>query len=472
MLRRLLTTVLILLACDQLARAGDPPLPPTTEVGLAVRDITPELPIPLAGYEARKHPANKIDHPLVAQALAFKNNSGDPFVFVAIDNCEVSHAFVQPIYQALAAQCKLPRGAVSVISSHTHSAPVLAETLPGMPTPAGEEQQNVEKYSRTLQAKIIEAATAALADLKPSLLEYGQGRAGFAMNRRIFRDGKVDFGDNPEGPVDWDVPVLRIKGTNGAVRAIVFGYACHGTTVRTGDDWYVVSGEYMAYAREQLEALHPGAVALYLTGMGADSDPYPRGPLLDARRHGLELAGAIMGVLDRPMRPIRGEFKLAYDEVDLPLIPPPAREQIEKDVQSTEPGIKQRATLYLKLLNESKPLPQALTLPIAALRFADDLTFILVGGEVVVDYSRRLKRVLAEDHPWTIGYAYEVPSYIPSARVLKEGGYEAEFSLIYYGLYGPFRPDVEDLLVNRISSLVAGLRPDHSVRPLIDANKH
>ncbi len=430
----------------------------TPDVGLAVRDITPEVPIPLAGYAGRKHAAAKVDSPLVAQALAMRNASGERFVFVAIDNCEVSHAFMAPVYQGLADKYQLARGTVAVISSHTHSGPVLAETLPGMPAPAGEEQQRILQYSRLLQERIVEVVGAALADVQPALLEQAQARASFAMNRRVYRNGKVEFGDNPEGPVDWDVPVLRIKGTNGAVRAILFGYACHGTSVRTGDDWYMVSGEWMAYARQYLEAVHPGTMAMYLTGMGADSDPSPRGPLLEAKRHGLELAGAVMGVLGRPMHPVQGSFNLAFEELDLPLSAPPPREQIEIDRQSSDVSLKQRAELYLNLMNEGKPLPQALKLPVAVLRLGDDLTFLLVGGEVVVDYSRRLKRSLAEEHPWTIGYAYEVPCYIPSARVLKEGGYESESSLIYYGLYGPFRPEIEDLIVGRLSGMVQGLR--------------
>lgn len=114
------------------------------------------------------------------------------------------------------------------------------------------------------------------------------------------------FGDNPDGPVDWDVPVLRVKGADGATRAIVFSYIYHGTSVRGDDDWYVVSGEYMGYARQHLEELHPGTMAIYLTGMGADSDPSPRGRLVHAKRHGVELAGAILTVLNGPMRPVRG----------------------------------------------------------------------------------------------------------------------------------------------------------------------
>jgi hypothetical protein len=430
----------------------------TPEVGIAVRDITPELPIRLAGYEGRKRPADKLDCPLLVQAVAMKNLSGERFVFVALDNCEVSHAFIQPVVQQIADQFQLGRGAVAVVSSHTHSAPVLEQTLTDMALPSPAEREQIAKYSRSLRAKLAEVVGAALADCQPATLEHGMGRAAFAMNRRVYQGDKVVFGDNPDGPVDWDVPVLRVKGTNGAVRAILFGYACHGTSVRTGDDWYVVSGEYMAYARQHVEQHQPGATAVFLTGMGADSDPAPRGRLLDAKRHGLELAGAVIGVLDRPMHPVRGAFKLAYDEVELPLAAAPGRQQLEHDARSEDIPVKQRAEAYLRLLNAGQPLPESVRLPIAVLRLGDDLTFVLMAGEVVVDYSHRLKRMLADDQPWPIGYAYEVPCYIPSARLIKEGGYETESSLIYYGFYGPFRGEIETLLVNRLEALVSRLR--------------
>ena len=435
--------------------AGDP----TPEMGLAVRDITPDLPIRLAGYAGRKRAADKLDTPLQVQALALQNPTGERFVFVALDNCEVSHLFMQPVLRQLADRFQLGRGAVAVVSSHTHSAPVLEQTLTGMAQLQPEERERIESYSRSLQAKLVEVVGAALADFQPATLEHGTGRATFAMNRRVYQGDNVVFGDNPDGPVDWDVPVLRVRGTNGAVRAILFGYACHGTSVRTGDDWYVVSGEYMAYARQLLEAHQPGAVAMFLTGMGADADPSPRGRLLDAKRHGLELAGAVISVLDRPMRPVRGAFRLAYDEVELPLAAPPDREQLKKDAAGADPHVKLRAENYLKLLDAGQPPPASVTLPLAVLRLGGDLTFVLMGGEVVVDYSRRIKRLLAADHPWPLGYAYEVPCYIPSARLIKEGGYETESSLIYYGYYGPFRGAIETLLLNRVESLSAGLRP-------------
>ncbi len=437
------------------ARSGEPPL---MQIGIGVRDITPETPIRLAGYAGRNKPADKVDQPLLVQAVAWKDQAGEPLVMVSLDNCEVARDFTEPVLKEVAEKYGTKPGSVMIVSSHTHSAPILDGTLDTMYQLPAEDWERIRAYSRKLQAQIVGVVGDALGNFQPARLEHGIGRATFAMNRRVYRDDRVIFGDNPDGPVDWDVPVLRIKGTNDAVRAILFGYACHGTSVRTGDDFYMVSGEYMAYARQYLESLHPGAVAVYLTGIGADADPAPRGRLVEARRHGLELAGAVMGVLDRPMRTVRGPLKLAYEEVELPLVGPPGKEQLQKDAQNTDVHVRKRAEKFLTLLAQGKPLPASVKLPLAAVRIGGDLTFLAMGGEPVVDYGIRFKRLFAADHPWLIGYAYEVPCYIPSVRIIKEGGYEADSSLLYYGLYGPFRGLSEDKIIKSMSGLVATLR--------------
>lgn len=432
--------------------------PAELQVGLAVRDVTPPVPIRLAGYAARKRPADRVDQPLLAQALAWRNPTGERFVLVALDNCEVSRAFMEPVLAEYAARFQLARGQVAVVCSHTHSGPVLDDVLSDMVDVPAEDRAQIAAYSRQLRTGLVEVVGAALADVQPAQLEYGLGRATFAMNRRVYQGDRVVFGDNPDGPVDWDVPVLRLRGTNGAVRAVLFGYACHGTSVRTGDDWYVVSPEYMGYARRLLEAHLPGARALFVPGFGADADPAPRGQLVHAQQHGLELAGAVMAVLNRPMRSVRGPFRFAYREVSLPLVEPPDRAQLEKDAQSADRYVRARAAAYLKRLDAGQPLPRAVDLPVGVLRLGDDLTVVLMGGEVVVDYSRRLKRLLAADHPWLVAYAYETPCYIPSIRLIKEGGYESDYSLVYYGYYGPFQTAIEDRLVQHVLSLVSQTR--------------
>lgn len=435
------------------AREDAPPL----EAGIAVRDVTPDGPIWLAGYAARQRPSEGVDCRLRAEAIALRTRPGDPVVLLSLDNCEVSPAVTAPVLQALAKAHSLGPGRVMIVSSHTHSAPVVeGPLLPMYPLSAAEKEQ-VVRYGVFLQAQLIDVVNAALDDLKPATLEHGVGRATFAMNRRVYRDDQIGGGENPDGPVDWDVPVLKIKGPDQALRAVLFGYACHGTSI-SGDDFYRVSGDYMAYARQYLEALYPGTVCAYLTGMGADSNPSPRGRILNSKRHGLELAGAVAGVLDRPMRPVSGSLRFAYREVDLPLAAPPTRERLEADAKSADVYIKARAEKYLTMLDKGRALSESVKLPMAVLRFGDDLTFCAMGGEVVVDYAVRFKRLLAADHPWMIGYAYEVPCYIPSVRILKEGGYEADSSLIYYGLYGPLRTRVEQIVVSQMLELVAQAR--------------
>jgi hypothetical protein len=428
------------------------------KVGIAVRDITPATPIYLAGYASRNRAADKVDRPLMAQAVAFWDASNQPFILISLDNCEVTREFTAPVLRDLESRQGLPPGRVMIVSSHTHSGPILDGALETMYALPEAERERIIAYSRRLREQLSDVASAALASPQSARLEYGVGQASFAMNRRVFSDDKVVFGDNPDGPVAKDVPVLKISDTNGVVRAILFGYACHGTSIRTGDDFYVISGEYMAYAREHLEALHPGAAAVYLAGMGADCDPYPRGKLLEARKHGLELAGAIVGVLSRPMQTVRGPLRVAHDEVELPLTTPPAREQIEKDVQHKDLAVRQRADKYLDLIRRNQPLPAFVKLPVGVLRFGDDLTLIAMAGEPVSDYALRFRRQFARENPWMIGYAYEVPCYIPSARILLEGGYEADSSFIYYGLYGSFRGSIEETISRRVGELIGKLR--------------
>jgi hypothetical protein len=98
------------------------------------------------------------------------------------------------------------------------------------------------------------------------------------------------------------------------------------------------------------------------------------------------------------------------------------------------------------------------SLPISVVRIGDELTFLAMAGEVVVDYARAFKRLHAAAHPWTIGYAYDVPCYIPNIRILKEGGYEAQSSLIYYGYYGPFKAGIEPQLFEAMGELVEGTK--------------
>ncbi len=431
--------------------------PREIRVGVATRDITPEGPIWLNGYAARNRPSERVDHPLEATAVAFVDPSGEKFVVVAVDNCGFGPAHAAKLGRELESAHGLSEGTVIVAASHTHSAPLLEDTLESMFDLDEQAREAVAAYARKFREAVVAVVGAALADASPARLERGLGKARFAMNRRIYQEGAAVFGENPDGPADRDVPVLRISRPDGSPRAVLFGYACHATSIWEPDA-YVVSGDYIAYARMHLEAAFPGIKAVYLPGFGADINPSPRGRLLYAKQHGLELAGAVTGVLNRPMQPVAGPVRRAFARLDLPLAPPPSKEKLEADANSSDRHVRARARKWLSALEKGNELPRAVSCPMEVVSFGRDLAFFFLAGEVVVDYAVRMKREFAAANPWLVGYAFEIPCYIPSKRILLEGGYEAEYSLIYYGIYGPLLGRSEDLIVEKFRELLEATR--------------
>ena len=106
--------------------------------------------------------------------------------------------------------------------------------------------------------------------------------------------------------------------------------------------------------------------------------------------------------------------------------------------------------------------------PLSVWKFGKELAVVFLAGEVVVDYSVRLKRELDWSRLWINGWANDMPGYIPSRRILSEGGYEADFSQVYYEQPGRYDPSVEDKLVNAVKEMVGlefRFKPDQEPAP-------
>jgi hypothetical protein len=248
-----------------------------------------------------------------------------------------------------------------------------------------------------------------------------------------------------KGPVDHDVPVLAARNSQGKLTGVVFGYACHAT-VMSYMKW---SGDYPGFAMLEVEKSNPGAVAVFFAGCGADQNPLPRRQVELAKNYGKQLADSVNAVLAKPMAPIAGSASATYREIELPLKEVPTREELIKQSMAADKFIAARAKLLLKQLDTGKDIPAAYPYPVQTWKLGDDLTLVALGGEVVVDYSLRLKKELG-GKVWVMGYANDVMAYIPSLRVLKEGGYEGATSMVYYGLPSVWGEKVEDLIVAEV----------------------
>lgn len=405
-----------------------PHVPAIWKAGLASVVVTPEKFIWMAGYAARKQPAEGKWQDLFAKALVLEDEGGKKQVIVTLDLIGVPQALRQRIANRIKEKHGVPGEALFMNASHTHSGPELRRKAE---TPTEEELKNEKtrdawEYTQSLEEKIIGVIDAAFADLKPARLTWNQARCGFAMNRRRDYTLPADHpfankAPNPAGPVDQSVPALRIESPEGEARGVLFGYACHNTCLGA----YNWCGDYAGYAQEYLQEHRPGFVAMFVTGCGADQNPYPRrsdvvpgvSDIELTQQHGRSLANAVeMAMIANPIG-VTGPLRSAYEEVTL-------------------------------TYEDTKRTPHQY--PVQVIKFGDVLTLVTLGSEVVVDYSLRLKRELDKDgHVWVAGYSNDYSGYIPSTRIQEEGGYEAATG---------WARGIEEIIVPKVLELAAKLR--------------
>jgi hypothetical protein len=436
-----------------------PAAPPKSEwkAGAAVVDITPAGPIWMAGYAARKGPSQGVALPLHAKALALEDGRSHRCVIITSDLLGFPGAVSEEIAEQVRGRYGLGREQLVFTSSHTHSGPVIRESLINMYLLDAAQAQAVRDYTANLESKVEELVGAALKDLSPARLSLGRGEADFAVNRRLLKDGKYVIGVNRDGPVDHEVTILRVERTDGSLRALLFSYACHNTTLT--QDNYQIHGDYAGVAQAALEKEFPGTTALFMLGCAADANPDPRGTIQLAEVHGEALARRVRYALSDPMRTIHGPLRTLFDRVDLPFAAPPSREELQRRLQSTDIYVRKHAQTLLATLDQKGSLPATYPYPIGVVRFGGDLTLVALSGEVLVDYAIRLKKEIGPSSKlWVAAYANDVFAYIPSRRVLAEGGYEPVTSMTYYALPGPWAPQVEDILVNKVRQMVKAAR--------------
>ena len=419
---------------------------PEFKAGVAVVDITPAGSIWMSGYAARTKPSDGVDIPLRAKALAIEDSKGHRVVIVTTDVIGLPREITDPVSARLGQAFNLRRAEILFNSSHTHAGPVVWPNLRPMFSLDAAQQKVVEDYARRLGDDLFNAASAALGKLEPVTLRYGEGAAGFAINRREFRKQGVGFGANPQGPMDHKVPVVEFRGANNKRLALLFGYTCHNTTL--GADATHLSGDYAGAAQREIEARFPGSTALFLLLCGADQNPNPRGKTEHVEAYGKQLADAVSAALEGKLEAIHSPLRTAFQMVDVAFAPH-TREQFEEEAKNPDVFRARRARLMLAKYDAGQPV-RKIPYPVQAVRFNKDLTVLALGGEVVVDYQLRARRHYPAERLIVAGYSNDVMCYIPSLRVLREGGYEADTSMIYYGQPGKFSEDVEETIFDTI----------------------
>ena len=436
----------VILALGLVAQAGAEPV----MVGACKVQVTPREPVVLAGYGARIREWEGIDAQLWTRALVIGEK--DPVAIVVLDNCGVPGAIKARLVKRLA-EHGIGAERLVVAATHTHNAPNLIGYAPvlwaGRTTV--EQDERMGRYTDFAVTQMALAVTTALKKREPMHLEWAQGRATFGGNRRVLREGKwAGFGFQRDKPVDHSLPVLAARDESGEVRVLWANYACHCTTVGSRNH---VGGDWAGYANRSMERAFPAATALMTIGCGADIGPQPSGNLQIAEEHGETIGAEVRRLLAGEMKKLKSGPAVTGKSVKLPLVESKPRKHWEElRVKGGFEG--QLALAMLKKLDAGGNVPSQVDYPVTSWTFGSDLAMVFLPGEVVVDYAVRLNRELAWPRLWITAWSNDMPGYIPSKRVLEEGGYEAEFSQVYYQLPGRYRAEIEEVVIGAVREVV------------------
>ncbi len=426
------------------------------KAGVAKVKITPERPMWMSGYAARTRPAEGTMIDLWAKALVLEDPAGRRAALVTMDLVGIPRDLSVAVCGAIETKYGLSRPQIMLAVSHTHCGPVVGRNLP-MYFLDDAERQRVDAYAAALEQKLVAVVGEAIEHIAPCSLAWGNGQATFAVNRRNNKEADVPGLRERgllAGPVDHDVPVLSVRDGQRRLMAVVFGYACHATVL----DFYQWSGDYPGFAQAALEESHPGLTALFWAGCGGDQNPVPRREPALAQQYGQKLAQAVDRVLAGVMHPIEENLTASYHEIELPFAALPTREELQQQAASGNKYEAARARQLLSQVDAGKPLSPTYPYPVQVWRLGREVRLVALGGEVVVDYAVRLKADLGRGRTWVAAYTNDVMAYIPSRRVLAEGGYEGGGAMVYYGLPTIWAPDVEELIVKQVHEQINDAR--------------
>ena len=439
-MRMILGSALLAGACCGTAAAGG------WKAGTGVADVTPKGALWMAGYAFRTHPAEGVLSPLHVKALALEDAEGRRGLLVTSDLLGFPPETAGSLAELLCRKHGLSRAALILSSSHTHSGPVLPNALSDIYPLDADARAAIESYGTVLEGGIVDAVDRAFRAMEPVDLAAGTGVVRFAVNRRENVEAEIRDNPNIKGPSDHSVPVIRATRRDGTPLAILFGYACHATVL----DGYLWSGDYPGFAQAELESAHPGAVALFFAGCGADQNPMPRRTVERARQYGRELAASVDRVLSEPMTALDPRLETHYEEIELALSDIPGVDRLAELAAGTG-GYEQRC--YRRLLEDARNgrvFPATRSYPVQCWRLGRQ-SLLALGGEVVVEYALAAKRLLGQDL-FVMAYANGVVGYIPSKRIVEEGRYEGKIAQVVYGMPAAWGIDIEERIMAAVGN--------------------
>lgn len=417
------------------------------KVGVARKNITPSTSVWMAGYSSRTSPSEGKLHDLWAKALMLEDAKGNRSLLITMDLLGIPKDFSDDLRERIGREYGLDKSQIALSCSHSHSGPVVSRALKYIYPMEDWDWWKVDQYTSQLGKMLFQLAGESIRNLKPARIYTKNGTARFQVNRRNNRESQLTSVTSLNGPNDYAVPVMKVEGLDKNLIAVIFGYACHPTTLSTNE----FSGDYPGFAQIELEKTYPGAVAMFFQGAGADQNPLPRRTLPLAIQYGKQLAASVEAVLSDKMDLQKSVLINKYNEIDLPFDTPlsiPEMQEIAKGTDYQARWAKGMIDEYQMKGAFIKSYPY----PIQYWKIGNQSLFIM-GGEVLISYATQFKELYGQDI-FVMAYTNDIVSYIPSAKVIEEGRYEGDTSQRVYGFPAKWSTQIEPIIIDGYKNLL------------------
>jgi len=426
------------------------PMKTPLKLGTSKVDITPETPIPLAGFAHRTGEFEHIAHQLYARIHCFEQSDDLETKTTALLVSADLIWWGSDLVKKLTPQLQERYGFQTVVlhATHTHSGPQTSDCFLealGKPDP---------HYLKDLEQRLLVGIEQALQNMEPVTIQRGTGQCLIGVNRRKECDGQIVMAPNESGPVDSSVTVIRFRELSGRIKGLFVHYTCHPTT--TGEN--EISSEYCGVAMERIEqSLGENIIGAFLQGCCGDIRPalvnegeFYRGHRMEVERFGSWLSEEVLRINSLPMDELT-PADLKSKTIVLPLAFQSVLTVNELEEQANRTDIHGECARLL--LRQQQRSNASIPLEITRLDLAKELSFITFNAEIVVDYGTFVKDT-SHGRMLPLGYTNGMIGYVPTSDQLAQGGYESQESVPYFGLPSSFHPQVEGIICSTISQLI------------------
>ena len=401
-----------------------------------------------AGQDVNHLDWSGVDDPLEANLLLIRRQKDDvPILLVTIDLLYVGRLIREVILNA----SQLPSENVIIAASHTHRAPMTDDTKPKLGVP---DSDFLDSLSATLTGAVQDLISR---PMEKSTLNVSSVNARFSINRRrrkplvIARQPRINAvvnAPNPDGATDDTLTSISIRRLDGSAIAVIWNYACHPVA---GPIRKAISAHYPGFARVAVRGREADQdlPVLFLQGFSGNTRPSASVSVHSFRRR---LRQLISGPLFENMT------SSSYEEWSTNLA-----KSVENCIDRERPvSADYLSAARVELNGELFYKPGSRPVTFSRIDLGKSITIIGMSGEVVAEYAPRLRSYFNDRNVCCVGCLDDTFGYVPTGKIVREGGYEAGGFCDAFGLE-QVNPSIERSVMSGFAKLLTGAEMEDSL---------